>query len=100
MVNEKPVQRMTLRQRLTHVEKRARDLIEHIHAALLPRHTDFRDLTRPVRRRSHYPTLLALHNALNKLTQGAAETQDMADYLNENLQDIREHARRERANRQ
>lgn len=99
MVNDKPPHRMTLRQRLTHVEKRARDLIEHLHANLLPRHHDFRDLTRPVRRRSHYPTLLALLNALNHLHEVAEETQALTNYLHENLQDIRDHARKERANR-
>lgn len=99
MVNEKPLHRMTLRQRLTHAEKCARDLMEHLHSNLLPRHQEFRDLTRPVRRRSHYPTLLALLNALNHLSEVAEETQVLANYLHENLQDIREHARKERANR-
>ena len=99
MVQDKPLHRMTLRQRLTHAEKCARDLIEHLHANLLPRHGDFRDLSRPVRRRSHYPTLLALLNALKKLEQGAEETQALANYLHENLHDIYEHARKERETR-
>ena len=96
---ERPQRRMTLRQLMTHSEKVARDLIEHLHTVLLPRETDFRDLSRPVRRRSHYPTLMALHNALNKLQEADTETQAMADYLLEQLAEIREHARRERANR-
>ena len=99
MQNDIPLQRMTLRQRLTHAEKCARDLIEHLHSNLLPRHTEFRDLSRPVRRRSHYPTLLALLNALKNMEQVAEEAQALADYLHQNLQDIREHARKERANR-
>jgi hypothetical protein len=90
---------MTLRQLMTHSEKCARDLIEHLHTVLLPREQDFRDLSRPVRRRSHYPTLLALHNALHKLHDGTVEAQQMADYLLELLQEIREHAKRERINR-
>jgi hypothetical protein len=99
MVNEKSLHRMTLRQRMTHAEKCARDLIEHVQSTLLPRHNDFRDLSRPVRRRSHYPTLLAILNSLNKLQQAADQTQALSDYLSENLEDIRQHARRERANR-
>lgn len=99
MQNDRPLQRMTLRERLTHAEKCARDLIEHIQSNLLPRHGDFRDLNRPIRRRSHYPTLLALLNCLNKLQQATDEAQELANYLHENLQDIREHARKERANR-
>jgi len=99
MAIERPQRRMTLRQLLTHSEKCARDLIEHLNTVLLPREQDFRDLSRPVRRRSHYPTLLAMHNALQKLHESGGETQQMAEYLLELLEEIREHARRERINR-
>jgi hypothetical protein len=99
MAIERPQRRMTLRQLLTHSEKCSRDLIEHLQSVLLPREIDFRDLSRPIRRRSHYPTLLALHNAMNKLQESGAEAQSMADYLLEQLSEIREHARRERINR-
>ena len=99
MAIERPARRMTLRQLLTHSEKCSRDLIEHFNASLLPRVTDFRDLSRPVRRRSHYPTMVALLNALNKLEQVGEETRSLADYLYEQLDEIREHARRERINR-
>jgi hypothetical protein len=96
---ERPQRRMTLRQLLTHSEKVARDLIEHMNTVLLPREQDFRDLSRPVRRRSHYPTLVALHNSLQKLHESGGEAQQAGDYLLELLQEIREHARRERINR-
>src|SRR5689334_3660177 len=99
MTTARPQRRMTLRQLLTHSEKCARDLAEHLSAVLLPHAQDFRDLSRPVRRRSHYPTLLALHNALQKLQEADVEAQAMAEYLLELLQEIREHARRERINR-
>jgi hypothetical protein len=99
MAIERPQRRMTLRQLLTHSEKCVRDLIEHLNSVLLPREVDFRDLSRPIRRKSHYPTLLALHNALNKLQEAGTEMQSMADYLQEQLAEIREHARRERINR-
>ncbi len=99
-MSERSTRRMTLRQLLTHSEKCSRDLIEHLQATLLPCVTDFRDLSRPVRRRSHYPTIVALLNALHKLEQTGQETQQLAEYLQERLQEIREHARRERANRQ
>ena len=90
---------MTLRQLLTHSEKCTRDLIEHAQATLLPRVTDFRDLNRPVRRRSHYPTLVAMVNSMHKVEQSCQETQTQANYLLERLQEIREHARKERINR-
>jgi hypothetical protein len=96
---ERPQRRMTLRQLLTHSEKVVRDLIEHLNTAMLPHEQDFRDLSRPIRRRSHYPTLLALHNSLQKLHQSSTEAQEMADYVLELLQEIRDHAKRERINR-
>jgi len=98
-MTEKPFRRMTLRQLLTHAEKVARDLVEHVQTTLLVQVSDFRELSRPVRRRSHYPTLLALHNALKKVHQAAEEAQGLSDALQEQLQEIREHARRERIHR-
>ncbi|HLJ97022.1 MAG TPA: hypothetical protein VKU02_27910 [Gemmataceae bacterium] len=99
MVIEKPARRMTLRQQLTHAEKCSRDVIEHIQGSLLPSISDVRDLSRPVRRRSHYPTMISLSNALNKLQQGGVEINQILEYLHEQLQEIRDRARRERVNR-
>jgi hypothetical protein len=90
---------MTLRQLLTHSEKCSRDLIEQINGSFVPRVTDFRDLSRPVRRKSHYPTLVAVINALNKLEQATVELDAKAEYLFEQMQAIREHAQREKINR-
>jgi hypothetical protein len=99
MLIEKPTRRMTLRQQLTHVEKGTRDLIEHLQASLLANVTDIRDLTRPIRRKSHYPTILAIANSLKSLQQAGTEAVETAAYLAEQIQEIREHARRERVNR-
>jgi hypothetical protein len=99
MINEKPPRRMTLRQLLTHSEKFTRDLIEHTQTSLLNHLTDFRDLSRPVRRRSHYPTLVAVHNSLRKVSQSWEETMSMTAQLQEQLEEIRAHAQRERASR-
>jgi hypothetical protein len=99
MAVERPARRMTLRQLLTHSEKCARDLLEHVQVTLLSQVSDFRDLSRPVRRRSHYPTMLALGNALKKLLGAGEEAEVLANYLHDQLQEIREHARRERVNR-
>jgi hypothetical protein len=90
---------MTLRQLLTHAEKCARDLLEHLQAEMLTQLTDFRDLSRPVRRRSHYPAMVAVQNTLKKVAEGAQEVEVLAGYLLEQLQEIRERAQRERVNR-
>jgi hypothetical protein len=99
MLFERPTRRQTLRQQLTHAEKCSRDLIEHFQGTLLPIITDLRDLSRPVRRRSHYPKMVAVMNALNKLQDCGNETVEGVEYLQGQLQEIREHARRERVNR-
>jgi hypothetical protein len=96
---EKPARRMTLRQLLIHSEKCSRDLIEQINATLMPRIADFRDLSRPLRRKSHYPTLIAVMNSLAKLEQANTEIQTLVEYLGDQLEAIHEHARRERVNR-
>jgi hypothetical protein len=90
---------MTLRQQMTHAEKCSRDLIEHMQGTVLVQIVDLRDLSRPVRRRSHYPTLVSILNALNRMSQIGKQTLEMLDYLEEQMQEIREHARRERVNR-
>ena len=99
MPAEKTYRRLPLRDLLTDAEKRARDLAEHFHVTWLARAVDLHDLSRPLRRRSHYPTLLALANALKKLQEAGDETNRLVNYLQEQMQDIREHARRERINR-
>lgn len=99
MAVDRPARRMTLRQLLTHSEKCSRDLAEHLRSALLPKNTDCRELSRPIRRRSHYPTVIALLNSLQKLIQADQEDQVLADYLYEQLEEIRDHAKREKVNR-
>ncbi|MFN8570406.1 MAG: hypothetical protein U0132_00030 [Gemmatimonadaceae bacterium] len=99
MASDKPIRRMTLRQLLTHAEKLTRDLIDLIHTGLLARLADYRDLSRPVRRRSHYPTKIAVHNALRKLIETNAQVHTMNADLSEHLIAIQEHANRERVNR-
>ncbi len=94
---ERPSRRMTLRQQMTHVEKMTRDMIEHINSTYVTNVADLRDLSRPVRKKSHYPTLVAMSNSLNKVAQSTTETSEFLDYLLEQLQEIRDHAKRERA---
>jgi len=99
MAADKPYRRLPLRELLTDAAKRTRDLSEQVGNHLMARATDLRELSRPVRRRSHYPTLLALVNSMQKLIEMQAETEEMADYLMRELDEIREHGKRERLNR-
>ena len=99
MVSEKPMRRLTLRELLTDAEKRTRDLIEHLQTTWVARAADLRDLSRPVRRRSHYPTLQALLNALHKFLEASQETDRLLQHLTGELEEIHEHAKRERLTR-
>jgi len=99
MLIEKPTRRPHPAPAAHPRRKGSRDLIEHLQGTLLANIVDLRDLTRPIRRKSHYPTLLAIANCLKALGQAGTETVETATYLAEQLQEIREHARRERLNR-
>jgi hypothetical protein len=99
MALEKTYRRLPLRDLMTDAEKRSRDVAEHLNTTWMIRVTDLRDLSRPVRRKSHYPTLLALQNALQRLVGLTSETGDLVEYLERQLTEIRDHARRERLNR-
>src|SRR5215831_6955256 len=92
---DKPTKRMTLREHLTHTEKCARDLAEHFKEALVPCTTEYRDLTRPTRKRSAFPTRLALQNMLAKLEQSGTEAMMLCGYVLEEMRTIAETTKRE-----
>jgi hypothetical protein len=96
MAVEKTYRRLPLRDLMTDAERRSRNVAEHINSFWLPKVTDLRDLSRPLRRKSHYPTILALQNALQGVVQLTSETGELIEYLERQLNEIREHARRER----
>jgi len=95
MVLDQSFRRMTLRQLLTLSEKCSRDLQEQLKGTLAPRVAEFRDLSRPVRRRSHYPTLKSMRNALTRLQDAEKEVTAMVEYLLEQLKLIQDQARRD-----
>ncbi|MGF1581851.1 MAG: hypothetical protein ACFCD0_21185 [Gemmataceae bacterium] len=99
MVDANIVRRMPLRQLLGHTEKCARELHDLVYFTLLTELSDFRDLSRPVRRRSQYPTLVALQNGLRKLRENHLKAEEFFDQLEECLKIVRDHAHRERVNR-
>jgi hypothetical protein len=95
MISEKSFRRLPLRDLMTDAEKRARDLVEHFTVTWIARVSDLRDLSRPIRKRSHYPALLALQNAVQKTIETNEETRHLVEYLMQELAEILEHARRE-----
>ncbi len=99
MAATRPTRRLPLRDLLTDSEKRTRDLIEQVHVTFLTRAADLRELSRPVRKRSHYPSTHALLNAMEKTIQTAQETEDQIAYLMHELTEIGDHAKRELSRR-
>lgn len=98
-MSEKTLRRLPLRQLLASSDRTARELAELVHTHLMPRVVDFRDLTRPVRRKSHYPTMVAFHNGLRRLVEANDQLQAIIAVLQEHLDAIRDHAQREKINR-
>ena len=96
---DKPVRRLTLRQLLNQAEKCTANLIECCKSHFLKEVADYRGLSRPVRRRSQFPSMMAMQNALRKLQEANSNLHKLADYLHEHLDAIRDHANRERVNR-
>jgi hypothetical protein len=99
MSSDKPLRRLPLRQLLASSDKVSRELHELVHTHFVQRITDCRDLSRPVRRRSHYPTMLALQNGLRRFQEAHEQVQTLMSSLSEHLDAIRDHAQREQTAR-
>jgi hypothetical protein len=99
MALDRPGRKLPLRDLMTDAEKRARQLGEHLSRTWLLRAEDLQDLSRPVRRKSPFPTPQALLNSLQKLLDVSKETDQFLEALTQELEEIRDHARRERLNR-
>ena len=98
-MSDQPLRRLPLRQLLASSDKCARDLFEKVHTHFITRLADCRDLSRPVRRKSHYPTVIALMNGMKNLREAAEQVKQLSDHLKEHLDIIRDHAQREKLNR-
>jgi hypothetical protein len=85
MKNGEPASGLPLEVQLAHWRQSTRDLIEHMHSSLLPLLHEFRRLSRSKRKRSPYPTRVALGKGLRKLCRSAngalAKAGQLADGL-------------------
>ncbi len=94
---EKSLRRLPLRQLLANSDKTTRELAEHVQAHLMPRLVDLRELSRPVRRKSHYPTVMAFQNGLRHVLEANDQLQGMINSLQEHLEAIRDHAQSQKS---
>ena len=96
---EKIPHRMTLRDLLIHTEKMARDITESVHSQLTPKVTEFRDLSRIARKKSQYPTLHTIDNAMHRVEVAAEELQRLLTSVEANVVAIADRIRKERLDR-
>lgn len=96
---EKTLRRLPLRQLLASSDRTTRELAELVHTHVMPRVADFRDLSRPVRRKSQFPTMVAFQNGLRRMLEANDRLQATLAVLQEHLEAIRDHAQREKLNR-
>ncbi len=99
MGSDKPLRRLPLRQLLASTDKVSRELHELVHTHFIQRVSDGRDLSRPVRRRSHYPSMMALQNGLRRLNEAHEQVQALLLALCDHLDAMRDHAQREQTAR-
>ena len=92
MANDRPIERHTLRELLSHAEKLAREVSELVQGQYLPKAGEFRELSRVRRDRTHYPTLHILDNAAGRLL----EVRDRMKAVLDHLHAIDERVRKER----
>jgi hypothetical protein len=93
------LRRLPLRELLASSDKAARELAESVHTHLLPRIADFRDLSRPVRRKSQFPTMVAFQNGLRRMVEANDKLKVLLGVLREHLDAVRDHAQKEKLNR-
>jgi|ERR1043165_735648 hypothetical protein len=98
-MSERDLRRLPFRQLLAHSDKKANEVVELVYKQFVARISDYRDMTRPVRRKSSYPTMLALLNSLRRLRETHDELNSLLSVLHEHLDAIRDHAQREKLNR-
>lgn len=98
-MSDKTLHRLTLRQLLTSSDKTTHEVAEVVYEQLLPCVHDFHELTRPNRRKSHYPTMVAFQNSVRRLVEAHDRLQAMIGVLQEHLDAIHDHAQREKVNR-
>ena len=98
-MSDKSLRRLPLRQLLSASDKAARELADSVHKHLLARIADFRDLSRPVRRKSQFPTLVAFQNGLRRMMEAHDHVKVTLGVLHEHLDAIRDHAQKEKLNR-
>jgi hypothetical protein len=95
MLIDKPLRRMTLHELLNTASRSLRELFEQARGDFARHVSDCRDLSRPVRGRSRYPSFIALHNAIRRVEEAQEENQQRYEALLKQLRMVRKVARKQ-----
>jgi hypothetical protein len=93
---EKPKRRMALQELLVHVEKYSHDFEEYMRVNVQPLLGDLREMSRPKRKQSNYPTVVAVQNLVDNLRATADEVRRMTEVMREWFAQLDEHVQRAR----
>jgi hypothetical protein len=94
MAIEKPRRRMTLQELLVQLEKHAHAFEDFMKVSVYPQLGDLREMSRPRRKHSQYPTAVAMQNALEGLRSLSEELEKTTDAMMEWFAQVDEHVQR------
>ena len=95
---DRPKRRMTLQELLVHVEKYSHDFDEYMRMNVHPCLADLREVSRPKRKHSNYPTVVALQNSVDNLRTTSEEVRRMTEAMMEWFAQLDDHVQRARNN--
>jgi len=99
MVVERPLDRLPLRQILSQASRITHEISEITNKTFQTRLNDLHELSRPTRKKSHFPTIVALQNGVHHYEQSSKELLALLKSLEDHLQAIRDQANRARVER-
>lgn len=99
MALDKSRRRLPLRDLLSDAERRTRAAIELLNTQLLQRLADLSDLSRGQQRKKGPTSIIALLHAIDHVVDETNDLSKPLDELREELEEIHDHANRERFNR-
>jgi hypothetical protein len=99
MAVERPLDRMPLRNILAQASKITHEIADLCNKNMPPRLADLHELSRANRKKSHYPTIVAVENGVHHYRETSTEILNLVKSLEEHLDAIRQQSNRARMER-
>lgn len=91
-VKNSQIAKLPLRDLVTQMENKCRELIEHLQMDLNPNVQEFHRLTRPKRKRSAFPSIRTVCNVSEKVRASEIYANELCEQLNEYISAIENRA--------